>query len=120
VKALALPPRGEILPQQQQPEAGAPVAEAKRRPPTAMAGSDEVNRNECKVRARHCSRPPPPPCLPRCFHCATGYASLRLPAGLMAEPAFGRHFCPLPPHTAVQVFASVFSSHLFLYLPFVF
>ena len=51
MKALALPPRGEILPQQQQPEAGAPVAEAKRRPPTAMAGSDEVNRNECKVRA---------------------------------------------------------------------
>ena len=42
------------------------------------------------------------------------------PAGLMAEPAFGRHFCPLPTHTAVQVYASVFPSHLFLCLPFVF
>ena len=88
-----------------------------RRPPWLAATRSTATSARC---ARHCSRPPPPPCLPRCFHCATGYASLRPPAGLMAEPAFGRHFYPLPPHTAVQVFASVFSSHLFLYLPFVF
>ncbi|CAN6328284.1 unnamed protein product, partial [Urochloa humidicola] len=47
-KALALSPGGEILGPQQQPEAGALVAGAERPPPTAMAGSDEVNRNECK------------------------------------------------------------------------
>lgn len=63
-KVLALSPGGEILPPppQQQPEAGALVAGAQRRPPpVAMAGSDEVNRNECKVRARPCPLPHPIP-----------------------------------------------------------
>lgn len=52
----ALAARGRDLAAAAATEAGAPLAEAERRPPTAMAGSDEVNRNECRVRAR---QPPP-------------------------------------------------------------
>ena len=80
-----MPPRGEILPQQQQPEAGAPVAEAKWRPPTAMAGSDEVNRNECKVRAATSPRPSlPASLLPLCYRFRAGMR----PAGPCDRLAF--------------------------------
>lgn len=62
---------------------------AERRPaPTAMAGSDEVNRNECKVRARLPSLPSflGLPCTSTSFvargMCPAVLASVRLPASV--------------------------------------